>query len=47
MQILAGNSIFLRKKFPKEEVLINGKKIRYTDGYFYGENFIDYINLYI
>jgi len=30
-----------------EDVLVNGKKVRYLEGYHYGENFNDYVNIYI
>ncbi len=30
-----------------EEVKFSAKKVRYLDGNLYGENFDDYINIYI
>lgn len=44
---LAGASIFVKNKKPNEAVLVNGKKIRFMQGFNYGENFDDYINIYI
>ena len=45
----AGNSIFMRVKNWKkdEEILLNGKEIIYIKGCNFGDNWEDYINVYI